>query len=271
MTPDIMDTLKIYAALAMASLKARMQYKASFFVLIFAVTLFYLAQLGSLLVVIARFKEINDWTIGDMAFLFGLLTFSQGFTTLFFNGLQNFDTMLINGEFDRTLVRPLSPLAQVVLSKFEASTVAHSLIGAVALYYGAKMSGIVWTTEKMVSLPLVVFGGVLIQGGIRMFVNAVAFWTLRNAALVHTVVFSGREFVVYPITIYNYGIRFFLTFIFPLAFVNFYPAQYFLDKTGETLFHPALRTLTPVVGIILFSLSMVAWKKGIDHYQSSGS
>ncbi len=266
-----MGTIKIYAALALASMRARMQYKASFLVLIFAVTLFYAAQLASLFVVMARFKQINGWHTGDMAFLFGLLTFSLGVTTLLFNGLQNFDTLLINGEFDRTLVRPLNPLAQLMFSRFEASTVAHSVIGVAALYYGAKMSGIVWTAQKAVSLPFVIVGGVMIQGGIRIFVNAVAFWTLRNTAIVHTVVFSGREFVVYPITIYNAGVRFFLTFVFPIAFVNFYPAQFFLDKTGETLFHPALRSLTPAVGLVVITLSLYAWKAGINHYQSSGS
>ncbi|MBI3793845.1 MAG: ABC-2 family transporter protein [Nitrospinae bacterium] len=266
-----MDTLKIYAAMALASLRARLEYKVAFFAFLFAVIFFYLAQLGALLVVMVRFKEINGWDMGQMAFLFGLLTFSQGFAALFFNGLANFDRMLIGGEFDRTLVRPLSPLAQIIVSKFEVSTVAHGIIGSVALYYGAKLSGIHWTFWKAAALPAVIFGGVLIQGGIRLAVTAVAFWTLKNESLVHTVVFSGKEFVVYPITIYNDGIRFFLTFIFPLAFVNFYPAQYFLDKRGETLFHPALQGLTPLVGVIVFSLSLWAWKAGVDHYQSSGS
>jgi ABC-2 type transport system permease protein len=266
-----MDTLKIYWALALASIRARMEYKVSFIVFIFVVIMFYLLQLTAVVVVIARFKEVHGWKMGDMAFLFGLLTFSQGFTTLFFNSLINFDGMLINGDFDRVLVRPLNPLPQVIFSKFEASTIAHSIIGAVALYYGAKFSGIHWTFGKTVSLPLVIFGGVLIQGAIRLFVTAVAFWTLRNSSLVHTVVFSGKEFVVYPITIYNFGVQFFLTFIFPVAFINFYPAQYFLDKTSETLFHPLLRNMTPVVGVILFFFSLLAWRKGVDHYQSSGS
>jgi ABC-2 type transport system permease protein len=265
------ETLKICMMLALASVRARMEYKVSFIFFLFAVVTFYLAQLGVLVVVIARFKEIHGWTFGDMAFLYGLLTFSQGFTTLFFNALVSFDQMLIKGEFDRTLVRPVSPLAQVIFSRFEASTIAHFVLGGAALYYGAKLSGIHWTMQKALFLPLVVLGGVLIQGAIRLFVTAVAFWTLSNSSLVHTVVYSSKEFIVYPVTIYNYGVQFFLTFLFPVAFINFYPAQYFLEKTGENLFHPALQLLTPVVGAVLFSLSLWAWKTGVDHYQSSGS
>lgn len=266
-----METAAIYWRLALASVRARMEYRTSFLFFIFAILLFYLAQLGLLLVVLARFNRIHGWSAGEMAFMYGLLTFSQGITTLFFNALTNFDETLIKGEFDRVLVRPLSPLGQVVFSRFELTTVVHFILGGAALYYGAKFSGIAWSAPKLVFLPLVIMGGVFIQSALRMFVSAVAFWTLRNSSLVHTVVFSSREFIIYPISIYRQGVQFFLTFIFPMAFINFYPSQYFLDKTGESLFHPLLQTLTPAVGTAMFALSLYAWKKGVDHYQSSGS
>jgi len=119
--------------------------------------------------------------------------------------------------------------------------------------------------------PLAIAGGVMIHAAIRIFVSTVAFWTLRNSSLVHTVVFSSKEFIVYPITIYNSGVQFFLTFIFPIAFINFYPAHYFLDKSGEMLLHPVLQLFTPLVGAVLLALSLIAWRSGINHYQSSGS
>lgn len=265
-----METLKIYMSLALASVRARMEYKTSFMFYVVGITCYYAGQLGVLLIVLARFKEINGWTVGEMAFLYGLLTFAQGFTSLFFNSLVNFDTMIIKGEFDRTLVRPLNPLAQVIFSKFEASTIAHLILGSAALYYGTELAGMEWTLAKAVFLPVVVTGGVLIHASIRIVVAAVAFWTLRNSSLVHTVVFSSKELIIYPVSIYNYGVQLFLTFLFPIAFVNFYPAHYFLDRSGENLFHPALPLLTPIVGAVLFALSLIVWRTGIDHYQSAG-
>lgn len=267
----MMGNFKIYFALSMASVRARMEYKTSFIIYVFAIIFFYATHLAVLVIILARFKDINGWTMGEMAFLYGLLTFSQGFTTLFFAALTNFEGMIVKGEFDRLLVRPLSPLGQVIFSKFEASTLAHFIIGSLALYYGAKLAGVEWTLAKFLFLPLVLFGGVLINGAIRILVATVAFWTLRNSSLVHTVIFSTREFVVYPVTIYNYGVQFFLTFVFPLAFVNFYPAHYFLERSGANLLHPVLQILTPVVGIVIFTIALFAWKTGVDHYQSSGS
>ncbi len=266
-----METAKIYLELINASIRARMEYKTSFLFYLVAILSFYAGQIGLLYIVLSRFQSIQGWSIGEVAFLFGLMTFAQGFTTLFFSSLVHFDQMIIKGEFDRYLVRPLSPLLQIIFSRFEASTAAHFILGGAALIVGSQMSGLEWTFKKALFLPLVIIGGVMISGGIRLLVTAVAFWTLKNESLVHTVVFSSREFVVYPVTIYNTGVQFFLTFVFPIAFINFYPAYYFLDRTGDNLFHPALQFGTPLVGVVVFALSLLAWKSGVDHYQSSGS
>lgn len=266
-----METFKIYLTLIATSIKARMEYKTSFLFYIFAILSFYVGQLGLLFVLLNRFQHIQGWTMGEMAFLYCLLTFAHGFTNLIFSQLIHFDQMIVSGEFDRTLVRPLSPLGQVIFSKFEASSVAHLIIGFTALYFGSHLAGIVWTPKKILLLPLIVLGGVLIAGGIRLMVTAVAFWTLRNRSLVHTIIFSSKEFIIYPVTIYNTGMQFFLTFVFPIAFINFYPAHLFLDRSGENLLHPALEMGTPLVGIIVFTISIFTWRAGVNHYQSSGS
>ncbi|MDR4509456.1 MAG: ABC-2 family transporter protein [Candidatus Brocadiaceae bacterium] len=266
-----MQTIRIYLALFATSIKARMEYKTSFLFYIVAILTFYIGQMGLLFVLLNRFHHIKGWTIGEMAFLYSLQAFAYGFTNLIFSQLIHFDQMVVDGEFDRALVRPLSPLGQVIFSKFEVSTVAHLIIGFIALYLGSHLAGIVWTLNKILIFPVVVVGGVLIAGAIRLTVTAVAFWTLRNQSLVHTVIFSSKEFIVYPVTIYNRGMQVFLTFLFPIAFINFYPAHLFLSRSGEGLLHPALEMGTPLVGSIMFAVSLFMWKAGVNHYQSTGS
>ncbi|MFQ5962778.1 MAG: ABC transporter permease [Candidatus Scalinduaceae bacterium] len=266
-----MDTFKIYLTLISTSIRARMEYKTSFLFYTVAILAFYIGQIGLLFVILNRFQKIQGWTLGEIAFLYALLTFAHGFTNLIFAQLIHFDQMIVSGDFDRTLVRPLSPLGQIIFSKFEVSTAAHLIIGFMALYYGSHLASIDWTLKKVLLFPVIVLGGVLIAGAIRLIVAAVAFWTLRNQSLVHTVVFSSKEFIIYPVTIYNMGIQLFLTFVFPIAFINFYPAHLFLDRSGDNLLHPVLEMGTPLVGIILFTISIFTWKAGLNHYQSSGS
>ena len=210
-----MELIKIYLTIFTTSIKARMEYKVSFLFYIFSILAFYAGQFGLLFVLLNRFHEIKGWTIGEMIFLYSLHAFAFGFTNLIFQQLINFDKMIVDGEFDRVLVRPLSPLGQVIFSKFEISTVAHLIIGSTALYFGSRFTNIEWTFYKVLMFPVIIMGGVMIAGGIRLIVTSVAFWTLRNRSLVHTVIFSSKEFINYPVNIYNMGMQFFFDFYIP--------------------------------------------------------
>jgi ABC-2 type transport system permease protein len=238
----------------------------------FALLVYYAGNIGVVLVILGKFNTIAGWSLGEIAFLYGLMVFSQGLTTVFFGSMNDFETMVVNGEFDRLLVRPLDPLGQILSSKFEIISMAHFFIGITAIYFGSSYAGVEWTLAKFIFLPTVLFGAVLIQGGIRLAVSAVCFWTVRNRSLVHTVVYSSKEMILYPVTIYKMWMQVFLTLIFPIAFVNFYPSHYFLSRDGSTLlFHPVIQYLTPVAGMIVFALAYLLWRIGINHYQSVGN
>lgn len=261
----------IYFKLILAAIKSKMEYKFTFVFFVLAVIVYYMGQLGIILVIMNKFKTINGWSLGEMAFLYGLLVFSQGITFFVFSSLNHFERFILQGEFDRVLIRPLNPLMQVLCSSVEVASLAHLTIGITAIIFGSISANIVWSLGKIIFLTLVIGGAVLILGGIRIIISAIAFWTTRNRALVHIFVYSSKEFILYPVSIYNSWIQWFLTFIFPLAFINFYPASYFLNKSEQFIFHPVLQFMTPIVGLITFMGSLLLWSYGINRYQSTGS
>ncbi len=266
-----MDNFSIYFRLVYAAIKSKMEYKFTFGFFVFAIIIFYMGQLGVILVIMNKFKTINGWTLGEMAFLYGLLVFSQGITYLVFNALNHFERFIIQGEFDRVLIRPLNPLIQVLCSNLQISSIAHFIIGITAIFFGSISAGLEWSFGKLFFLALVIGGAVLILGGIRIIVSAVAFWTIRNRILVQIFVYNSKEFILYPVSIYNQWVQWFLTFIFPLAFINFYPAGYFLHKSDQFIFNPILQFMTPAIGLIIFTLSLLIWSYGINRYQSTGN
>ncbi len=267
-----MRDLPIYWRIMVLSFQARMQYKATFLFTLVALIFYYLSQLSIVFIMTTKFEGINGWALEEVMFLYGLLVFSQSLATFFFASLSNFEEMVVEGEFDRLLIRPLNPLGQMLSSSFELTSVAHLIIGVVALCYGSIHAGVEWTLAKVAFFPLMIAGAVLIHGGIRLAVSAIAFWTLRNRSLFNTLVVSSKEFILYPISIYNLWLQVFLTILFPLAFINYYPSHYFLAKdTGGMLFHPALQYGTPVVGCVVFFLAYKLWRAGVNRYQSVGN
>ncbi|RMG44418.1 MAG: ABC transporter permease, partial [Candidatus Dadabacteria bacterium] len=71
----------------------------------------------------------------------------------------------------------------------------------------------------------------------------------------------------YPLPIFNDIIQFILRWIVPFAFVAFYPATHFLNRSGFETFCYA----TPVVAIVLVFLARLFWQLGVARYSSTGS
>ena len=64
-----------------------------------------------------------------------------------------------------------------------------------------------------------------------------------------------------------------LAYVFPFAFMNYFPATTLLHKTAEAGYtvNPALGWLTPVVGMAWFAGAYLFWRAGLNHYQGTGS
>ena len=78
-----------------------------------------------------------------------------------------------------------------------------------------------------------VIGGALIDLGISLAVATIAFWFIRVDTLRWVVMSLEQDFTRYPISIYTRGVRIVLTYVLPFAFMNYFPATYFLQK-GDT-------------------------------------
>ena len=264
-------TFRIYFKLAVASIKSRMEYRASFSVFLFTLILFYGAQLTTIGLIIHRFKSIGGWTIGEIAFLYSILILPMGIVSSMFSGIVEFYTHIREGTYDRILVRPLSPLGQVITGGFELSGVVHLVLGITTFVIANNFQKVEWNSTNVTVFIFVIIGGSLILASIRIIIAAIAFYAVNNTSLVHLFVFSTREFMMYPMNIYSTGVKVLLTFFLPLGFINFYPSYYFLNKSGSDLFHPIFMFGTFPVGTLMIFFAIWFWKKGEKAYESAGA
>jgi ABC-2 type transport system permease protein len=268
--PNFFDRAYIYYRMAVAAIKSRMEYRASFLIFLFTLVSFYIAQVVTIGVVIHRFKKIGGWSMGEMAFLYSTMILSQGLVASIFSGLVDFSSQVRDGSFDRAMIRPLSPLTQIIVNGFELAGIAHVFLGIATFFVANTLLDINWNLKNTIAYLMVVLGGSGILAGIRIGIAAIAFWAINNNSLVHLFVYSSREFLLYPLNIYSFGVRFLLTFVVPLGFINFYPAHYFLQKDLENSFHPYLVYATFPVGVFTYVVSILIWKFSQNVYESAG-
>jgi ABC-2 type transport system permease protein len=213
---------------------------------------------------------MNGWDFKDMAFLYGLWMLAHAIHDTVFFGVANVPEYVRDGEFDRLLVRPLDTLFAVIA--IPGQIFPDELILALGYFVVATVySGVHVDAIFVLCVPLVVLGGTLIELAINLIVATIAFWFVRVDALRWIVLQLEQEFTRYPIGIYSRGVRLFLTFVFPFAFMNYFPATYFLHKHDGALgLPPIVGLLTPGVGLIFFGAAYWFWRLGLNRYKGVG-
>ena len=262
--------LEVYRVYWRINILTTLEYRANF-IMWFAFTFVYHGSaVFALWVVLHSFPSMNCWDFKDMAFLYGLWMVSHAINNTFFSAIGDIPEHIRDGEFDRLLVRPLDALFQAIT--MPGQIFPDELLLAITYFIGATwLAGVHVGWLFIVMVPLIMLGGALIDLAISLMISTAAFWFIRVDTLRWIVLELEQEFTRYPISIYSRGVRLVLSFVFPFAFMNYFPATFFLQKTEAGLFlPPSVGLLTPLIGIAFVLVSYTFWRFGLNRYQGVG-
>ncbi|MET8004214.1 ABC transporter permease [Nonomuraea glycinis] len=251
-------------------MRGEAQYRANVIVVLFGSLAYQGVGLAFIGVVVGRFGQIGGWSLSEILFLYGLRLTAHGLWFVFFNQIGQIDTVVLQGEFDRFLVRPINPLLQL-MTRRAALAYFGDLIGGVALLsYAASAVDIDWSIGRVLFLMTAVLGGALVEVSIQLTLSAFSFRLLSTRMLRVNVDMMFNTFGSYPMSIFPNIVRMILTFVLPVAFVAFFPAAVLLEHDWEIGFSLWLPVMSPCVGIFLFILAYRFWIGQMRNYQSSG-
>lgn len=247
-----------------------LEYRENFILWSLFTLVYHGSAIAALWIVLARFPSMNGWSFRDMFFLYALWMAAHAVHNTFFSNVEGIPERIREGEFDRVLVRPIDPLFQIVTTP--GQIFPDELILALATFIAATLySGVRVDAAFVLFVPLVVIGGALIDLGINLMIATIAFWFVKVDALRWIVLQLEQEFTRYPVAIYSRSVRLLLTFVVPFAFMNYFPAAYFLHKTGATFsLPPQIGLLGPVIGLVFVAIAYAFWRFGLDRYQGVG-
>lgn len=261
---------RLYLALMGAGLRAELQYRMNFVLWVVMGLVYQLTGFVFIWVVLTRFQEIAGWTLGEVAFLYGLRLLGHGANLLLFGYLHRIEQLVRQGEFDRFLVRPASALLQVVATRFPIGALGDFGGGLVLFLVANAQVGVDWSPGSVAFLVLTVLGAALVEAGLKLAIASLCFRFLSTRPLVFVVDDIFSNFGNYPMRIFGNVVQFLLTFALPVAFVAYLPATVLLSRTDELQVHAAFAYLAPLAGAVVFAAAYLLWRSEIRHYQSSG-
>ena len=257
----------VFTAYFAQFLKMRMAYRVDFLIDLLA-NLFALAvQLSILTVIFSKIDALRGWSFEQVLFIYGFALLPLGLFNIVSINLYRFsEKYIVEGNFDRVLLRPINPLAQVLFESFNVSGLNELLLGSGIMIYAGSHPGLSFHLLDLLVRLLLAVSASLVYIGVFLGLPSVSFWHEDRMGLAPPV-YNVIRFSRYPITIFSPLVRFILTFVLPFAWVAFYPATYFI---GSEEFR-GIAGLTPLVGIAVFALGYFIWSRGVRNYASTGS
>ena len=265
--------LDIYRRLVGAQIRSQAQYRVAFFVDVLGTALSLGGFFLSIALVLQRFGALGGLTLGEIAFLYGLLETSFGVMDMIFSGFdpRAFGERVRRGTFDQLLLRPVNITLQVFGDEFLIRRLGRIVQGAAILAYAVAATDLVWTPGKIAYLPFVLFGMLAFFGGLFIIGATITFWTIESIEVVNIFTYGTSELISYPMHIYPTWLRSLFTFIIPAGLLNYYPALYFLDKPDPFGLPGFTRFVAPLAGMAVLAVALAFWRFGLRHYQSTGT
>ncbi|WP_206306386.1 ABC transporter permease [Streptomyces humi] len=251
--------------------RSTMIYRTSFLLTVAGNLLVTGLDFATILLMFTRVDSLGGWSLPEVAFLYGLSATAFGVADLVLGSMDVLGSRIRDGSFDTLLVRPAPVLAQVGADRFALRRLGRISQGGVVLGWAALSVDVHWSAAKLLLLPLMVGSGAVIF--CALFVAGAAFQFLAQdaAEVQNAFTYGGTTLLQYPPTVFGRDFVRGVTFMLPLAFVNWVPAAYVLGRPYPLRLPEWTVWSPPLVAAVCCALAGLAWRAGLRSYRSTGS
>jgi len=263
---SLRKSISLYMRYAGICVRSIMEYKLSFALMIFGRCMIAFTEFLAIRFVFDGLAEIRGYTYGDVLLCFSVIHMSFTLSELIGNGFKTFSGIVKSGEFDRMLLRPCSPILQIIGTRFEIGRTGPLITATITLILGIKESQVEWSLLTALTLLLMIVGGTFLFIGLYMLGASFCFFTIEDTSILNALTYGAKEHGKYPIDVYGKGVMQFCTFVIPYTLVQYYPLQFLLGRSSN----PVLG-LYPVGVVVFLALCYGIWCLGLKNYKSCGS
>lgn len=221
----MVDGVRAYGLIVAMWIRSTMTYRASFLMTAagnFAATVL---DFVAIMIMFAHVDALGGFTMAEVAFLYGTTSTSLGLADLLLGSMDKLGARVRDGTLDTLLVRPVPVFAQIAADRFALRRVGRISQGLLVLGWSlTQLDGLTWTALDIALVPVMVLSGTAIFGAVFAVGGAFQFWAQDASEVQNSFTYGGNTLLQYPPAIFGKELVRGVTFIIPLAFVNWFPA-----------------------------------------------
>lgn len=263
--------LRAYCFIAAMWVRSTMVYRASFVMMAAGSFASSLLDFVAIMIMFSHVEALAGFTFHEVALLYGTSAASLGLADLLLGSFDRVGTRVRDGTMDTMLVRPVPALAQVAADRFalrRLGRIGQSLLVLGWALSGVQLAGGVWAPLLLTVTVLsgaAIFGAVFVVGGAFQFVAQDA------AEVQNSFTYGGATLLQFPPTVFATDVVRGVTFVIPLAFVNWLPVLRLLGRDDPLHLPGWVDFAGPAVAAACCALAGSAWRAGLRAYRSTGS
>jgi ABC-2 type transport system permease protein len=258
-----------YVWIARMWVRSSLAYPVSFWILIVSSALITFLDFVGLGLMFHSVPALGGFGLREIALLYGASGIGIGIADLVIGSVEEVGVHVRNGSLDSMMTRPVPLLVQVCADKFAVRRLGRITQAVVVFGYGA--GAVDWSVPKVALTAVMLVSACAIFFSLFVAFSCVQFWAGDSSQFANAFTYGGNTMTQYPMTIFPREVLKGLTFIVPVAFVNWYPCLYLLDRPDPFGMPAYFSVLSPVAAAITLLLSGLAWRTGVRHYTSTGS
>ncbi|WP_243870211.1 ABC transporter permease [Streptomyces liangshanensis] len=263
--------LRAYGLIVAMWVRSTMAYRASFAMTAFGTFVACALDFVAILLMFSHVDSLGGYALPEIAFLYGTSSTAFGLADLLIGSTDRLGRRVRDGTLDSLLLRPVPVLAQVAADRFALRRLGRILQGALVLGYALVALDIDWTVVRVLMVPMMIVSGAAIFAAVFVAGAAFQFLAQDAAEVQNAFTYGGTTLLQYPPSLFAKDLVRGVTFMVPLAFVNWYPALYVLGRETPLGLPAAVAFLPPVVAVVCCAAAGAVWRTGLRSYRSTGS
>jgi ABC-2 type transport system permease protein len=225
----------------------------------------FLFTVVTIFAIFTQTNAINGYNLGQAIIVVVIYNLIESITGFLFRSLYTFRPILLKGDFDLDLLKPLPSFFRPIFSGPDFLDFPLLVVQALALAYYLHSYHIPISISVLTIFILMLICGVVVSFSIHLAIAAFSILTTEIDNLVALYRNFCRAAVV-PTDIYGPTFRFILDYIIPITAIFTIPSKAIISLLTPTGYYYGLT----FAGLFLIG-SLSFWKFALRHYTSASS
>lgn len=264
--PVSKHTWLTWQAFAKASLVREMEFRGNFILGLTRQFIWLLVFVLMIEVIFQHVHELGGWQKYEVLIIIALSRITEGIMgVLFIRNIMDLPNRVREGLFDFHVTKPISALFYTTFRRVDIQNLSNVLAGFAILVYAFTLSPQHFSPSSTLFFIILSIAGIVIYYSLLVMASTLVFVLDRLEFLWGFNILMSEPLTV-PFGVFPTVPRTAITYIIPLAFVVFVPAQ---SLTGRLAWWQIPLALSFAAFFLL--LANLAWRAGLKKYSSASS